>query len=77
MDLFETGSESFIVKIWTSEDEDGTAVSHWRGQVIHVLSGDHYTFDSLDEIEKFMLPYLRGLGLEVDSDWLRRRRDIP
>lgn len=65
MQLFETSTESFIVKIWTAEKSDPTA---WQGQIIHVLSGEQQLFNSLDEIERFMLPYLQEIGMDLDSN---------
>lgn len=67
MQLFETSTESFIVKIWTDEESNPEA---WYGQITHVLSGEKRTFQSLFEIEKFMLPYLQQIGLGADSNWL-------
>ena len=77
MKLFETSTESFIVKIWTQEGGSGAEGANWRGQVTHVLSGEQRNFRNLAEIEQFMLPYLRELGMEVDSDWLRGRGQLP
>lgn len=77
MKLFETSTESFIVKIWTHESDFEAGGTNWRGQVTHVLSGEQRNFRNLAEIEQFMLPYLRELGLEVDSEWLRRRGQLP
>ena len=68
MQLFETSTESFIVKIWTEEDHNSTA---WRGQITHVLSGEQQRFNSLDEIERFMLPYLQEIGMDFDSNVFR------
>ncbi|MBE2222318.1 MAG: hypothetical protein IAF02_12295 [Anaerolineae bacterium] len=62
--LFETSTESFIVKIWTTEEDDNTA---WHGQITHVLSGEKQIFNSLAEIEQFMLPYLQNIGMDLDS----------
>lgn len=65
MQLFETSTESFIVKIWSEEDPDSVV---WQGQITHVLSGEKQTFNSLDEIERFMLPYLQEIGMDFDSN---------
>jgi len=64
MQLFETSTESFIVKIWTSDEQDSVT---WQGQITHVLSGEKQHFNSLDEIERFMLPYLQQMGIDLDS----------
>ncbi len=77
MNLFETSTESFIVKIWTEEGDSGSGERGWRGQVTHVLSGQQRNFRNLAEIEQFMLPYLRELGMDVDSEWLRGRWQSP
>jgi hypothetical protein len=68
MQLFESSTESFIVKIWTEEDFDEAI---WRGQITHVLSGEQRRFSSLDEIERFMIPYLQGIGMDFDSNVFR------
>lgn len=68
MQLFETSTESFVVKIWTNEEDNPQT---WHGQIIHVLSGEQRTFQSLDEIERFMLPYLQEIGLDVNSYWFK------
>ena len=65
MQLFETSTESFIVKIWTEEEQNPHA---WQGQITHVLSGEKQHFNSLDEIEQFMLPYLQEIGIDLDSN---------
>jgi len=65
MQLFETSTESFIVKIWTSDEQNSAA---WQGQITHVLSGEKQRFNSLDEIERFMLPYLQQIGIDLDSN---------
>jgi hypothetical protein len=68
MQLFETSTESFIVKIWTEEEQNPPV---WHGQITHVLSGEKKLFNSLDEIERFMLPYLREIGMDFDSNVFR------
>lgn len=66
--LFETSTESFIVKIWNDEIDNPQT---WQGQITHVLSGEQRTFNSLDEIDRFMLPYLQEIGMDVDSNWFK------
>ena len=65
MQLFETSTESFIVKIWTEDEQNSPA---WQGQITHVLSGEKQYFNSLNEIEQFMLPYLQEIGIDLDSN---------
>jgi hypothetical protein len=68
MQLFETSTESFIVKIWTDKESN---FETWFGQITHVLSGEKRTFYSLPEIDQFMLPYLQQIGLDQDSNWFK------
>lgn len=68
MQLFETSTESFIVKIWTDE---GYSSETWQGQITHVLSGEQRTINSLDEIDRFMLPYLQEIATNGDSNVFR------
>lgn len=68
LQLFETSTESFIIKIWTEEEPDPPV---WQGQITHVLSGEKQHFNSLDEIEQFMLPYLQKIGIDLDSNVFR------
>ena len=68
MQLFETSTESFIVKIWTDEANNSQTV---QGQITHVLSGEQRNFNSLDEIDRFMMPYLQEIGMDIDSNWFQ------
>jgi hypothetical protein len=62
MDLYESNTHSFIVKIWLEEtvEEDGRAT--WRGHITHVLSGKRRYLKELDEITAFIRPYLEQAG---------------
>ena len=68
MQLFETSTESFIVKIWTDEANNTQAV---QGQITHVLSGEQRNFNTLDEINGFMMPYLQEIGMDIGSNWFK------
>lgn len=69
MDLPETSTHSFIIKIWLEETaaEAGTAV--WRGHITHVPGGERRYLKDLDDIAGFIAPYLERIGVKV-----RRRR---
>lgn len=79
MDRPETGSHSFIVKVWleTSIGEKGQA--RWRGRITHVPGGEYRYVTDLDEIKTFIVPYLEGMGVRFRTRWpvdmwLRRKR---
>jgi hypothetical protein len=54
MDLFESQTHSFVIKIWF-EDE---GQKKWRGQVTHVPDGRRQYFENLSDILTFINPYL-------------------
>ena len=53
--------QSFVVKIWLVEIEDGRVT--WRGRITHVPSGEMRYIVELREIANFILPYLQALGV--------------
>ena len=60
MDLSESYTHSFVVKIWL-EDE---AQVRWRGHITHVPGGERRYVDDLSEIQAFIAPYLEEMGVE-------------
>ena len=60
MDLSESYTHSFVVKIWL---EDETHV-RWRGHITHVPGGERQYVDDLSEIPDFIAPYLEAMGVE-------------
>jgi len=69
MDLYESNTHSFIVKIWLEEsvEEDGRAT--WRGHITHVLSGDRRYLKEMDDITTFIRPNLEQMGVVFGSRW--------
>lgn len=68
MDLFESATHSFVIKIWL---EDGDQL-RWRGHITHVPSGERRYVEDMGEIRDFILPYLEQMG--VKPGLLRRAR---
>jgi hypothetical protein len=60
MDLFESTTHSFIVKVWL---EDGDHPK-WRGHITHVPSGERRYLENMGEITNFIAPYLEQMGVE-------------
>jgi hypothetical protein len=77
MHLYESGTHSFIVKIWREESAAEAGRATWRGHITHVPSGDRRYLSSLDEICRFIAPYLEQLGIRMGvydrfTRWLNR-----
>lgn len=75
MDLFESHTHSFVIKVWLEETavEAGTAV--WRGRLTHVPSGRQQYLNNLSDILLFILPYLQDMGVQIPSlDQLKSTR---
>ena len=63
MDLLESKTQSFIIKVWIEETavESGSAV--WRGHITHVPTGKRKYLKKSNEILNFINPYLDGMGV--------------
>ncbi len=72
MDLVETSTYSFVVRVWREEvgDEPGHGV--WRGHITHVESGERRYVRSLGGVAAFIAPYLARLGLNPGFFWRAR-----
>ena len=73
MDLFETNTHPFIVKIWLEETAAEAGRAKWRGHVTHVPSGERRYLEELDDITAFIAPYLEGMGVRLGPLWRVRR----
>lgn len=60
--LQETTTHSFIVKIWLEEMIEESGVAKWRGHITHVPDGVRRYVESLDEISTFIGGYSRAMG---------------
>lgn len=54
---------SFIVKLWIEEGASGRGSGVWRGHVTHVPSGNRHYVKDLNEIARFIAPYLEAMGV--------------
>jgi len=72
MDLFESETHSFIIKIWLEDD----GRTRWRGHITHVPDGERRYLEDLGEISRFIRPYLEKMGVEIEKrpvrSWLAR-----
>ena len=81
MDLLESTTHSFIVKVWLEETADEAGQALWRGRITHVPSGERRYLKNIDEILAFIEPYLEELGVVFGlrcrkMKWLRQVRSV-
>lgn len=58
-------AHSFIIKIWQEDSDEESRQVSWIGNITHVISGKRIYFQSLDDINSFIVPYLRQMGAET------------
>jgi hypothetical protein len=71
MDPNDLLTQSFIIKIWTEAADTGESV--WRGQITHVMSGEEFTFQNMNEVHHIIRPYLQDLGIDENDIWFDHR----
>jgi hypothetical protein len=69
MDLFETHTHPFVVKIWLEETAEEAGRAVWRGHITHVPNGARRYVQDLDSIVLFMVPYLERMGVKLSPVW--------
>ena len=57
---------SFIIKMWLEEDATKNSETIWHGHITHVPSGEKRYLKNLGEIEAFIEPYLKAMGIRFD-----------
>ncbi len=67
MDLSETYTHSFIVKVWIEETVEEAGQATWRGHITHALSGERCYVESLAAIIVFIAPYLEKMGVRFQE----------
>jgi hypothetical protein len=67
MDLYESTTHPFIVKIWLEELAQEAGHATWRGHITHVPSGKRRYIQDLGDIIAFITPYLRQMGVELED----------
>ena len=73
MDLYETHTHSFVVKVWLEETVEESGRTIWRGHIIHVHSNQRRYVKSLDDITLFVGSYLQDMGVEFGVWWRVRQ----
>lgn len=73
MDLDETTTCLFSVKIWIEETAEEAGQATWRGHITHVSSGERRYVEDLDDITVFVVPYLERMGVKLGIRWRLRQ----
>ena len=76
MDLFETNTHPFVVKIWLEETAEEAGRVTWRGHITHVLTGDYRYVQKLCDISAFIGAYMLKMGVRCGPLWRLRQRLI-
>lgn len=76
MDLPETSTHSFVIKIWLEETVAESGVGIWRGRITHVPDGENMLVTQMNDIPNFVAPYLETLGElpRARGQWLNHWR---
>ncbi|MBI4671156.1 MAG: hypothetical protein HY741_05755 [Chloroflexi bacterium] len=61
----ESVSHSFVVKVWIEENPPEARHVLWRGHITHVTSRERRYFQNLDEVARFIAPYLVQMGIPL------------
>lgn len=65
MNVYESSTQSFIVKIWTEGEAGNVGRVVWRGQITHVPSGERRYLTDLDQVASFISKFLREMGVKT------------
>jgi hypothetical protein len=63
MDVLESNTHSFVVRIWLEETVQEAGRALWHGHVTHVPGGERQYLLNLEEIVRFIEPYLEEMGV--------------
>jgi hypothetical protein len=58
VNLPESNTHSFVVKVWLEETAEEAGGARWRGHVSHVPDGERRYVERLQEVTAFIAPYL-------------------
>ncbi len=61
--LLEDNTAAYIVRVWLEQREIEGAPVTWRGSIEHVASGRTKYLTDLDEIARFIRPFLEAVDV--------------
>lgn len=59
-------SEAFVIRVWLEEIAAENQPALWRGHITHAVSGKRRYFQELGAIARFIAPYLRAWGININ-----------
>lgn len=62
--LLEDNTIAYIVCVWLEKREIEGALMTWRGSIEHVASGQVKYITDLDELMRFIRPFLKVMGVD-------------
>ncbi len=60
---------SFIIKFWVEETAEEAGRLVWRGSMTHIPGGERRTFQDLEAISEFIMPFLQRMGFKPGLAW--------
>lgn len=63
--LLEDSTIAYIVRVWLERREIEGAPLAWRGSIQHVASGTTKYLTDLDDIARFIRPFLEEMGVDT------------
>ena len=67
--LAEFNTHSFVIKLWLDDTDREREPAPWRGYITHVSSGTRRYLKDVDDIVKFIEPYLEAIGVAKRPRW--------
>ena len=68
MDNSETSIQSFVIRFWLEEPGGQVNEALWRGHITHVPSRRRVHLNDLEQIIRFIIPYLQDRGSEPKEE---------
>jgi hypothetical protein len=62
-------THSFVIKIWLDDAGRESEQAVWRGYITHVSSGTRRYLKDVDDIVRFIEPYLEAMGAVNRPRW--------
>lgn len=72
MEPVELVTQSFIIKIWSDEQNGMAEQRVWQGEITHVMTGETYSLENIADIKTFMMPFLQELADEESTAWFAK-----
>ena len=65
MELPESSTHSFVIRVWLEETADEAKRPKWRGHITHVPGNQRRYFDDLEDIKQIVKSYLDKTDFDI------------